>query len=136
MFMDLLRNHIAPLILRLGLAAIFLYHGWDKVSQGGGTKWAGESYPPYVQFPVAWGEFLGGIALAVGFLSRFAAAGIIVIMVGAIVQVHGAKGFSLAEGGFEYNFALIVMSAAVILLGSGAFSLDYMMWRRRMAHRR
>jgi putative oxidoreductase len=136
MLKDLLRNHVAPLILRLGLAVIFIYHGWEKVSQGGGTKWAGDMYPPYVQFPVAWGEFLGGIALAVGFLSRLAAAGIIVIMVGAIHQVHWAKGFSLAQSGFEYNFALIVMSAAVILLGGGALSLDYLMWRRRTAHQR
>ncbi len=133
MFTELAKFHLAPLVLRLGLGIIFLYHGAHKVSEGGGTTWmkGPEAQPVYVQLPVAWGEFLGGIALIVGFMSRVAAAGIIIIMAGAIVTYHGKHGFSLANQGYEYNFALIVMALAIILLGSGAFSVDHYLWRRR-----
>ena len=82
---------------------------------------------------VAWGELLGGAALAVGFLTRLAALGIIAIMAGAIATVHWEQGFALhaVEGpagpmpaGFEYNFALIVMCLAVVLLGGGTLAVD------------
>src|SRR5262249_61112749 len=76
-----------------------------------------------------------GIALTVGFLSRLAALGIIVDMVGAILMWPGPKdlvqsdlprkGYDFHHIGTEYNFVLIMMSVAVILLGSGRASLDY-----------
>jgi uncharacterized membrane protein YphA (DoxX/SURF4 family) len=37
------RNALVPLVLRLALAAIFIFHGWDKVASrgnAGGTSWA------------------------------------------------------------------------------------------------
>lgn len=132
MFTGLFKHHLAPLVLRLGLAAIFIYHGWEKVSAEGGTAWGDKmEMPIWQQFLVAWGEFLGGIAMLIGLMSRVAAAGFIIIMLGAIATVHGAKGFSLAEGGFEYNLAIIAMSLAVVFLGSGAFSADHYLWQRR-----
>jgi putative oxidoreductase len=111
---------------------------------------APEAPPAIVQMLVAWGELVGGIALAVGFLTRLAALGIAVIMAGAIATVHGQNGFGminpggfvnglidpananqvrdglydLSKTGFEYNFALIVMCAAVILLGGGTLAAD------------
>src|SRR5213595_1918718 len=59
-------------------------------------------------YPVTIGEFFGG-------LTRFSAASLIVIMLGAIGLVHGQHGFflghsptdTLATVGFEYNLALI-----------------------------
>jgi putative oxidoreductase len=134
---SLVKNTLVPLLLRLGLAAIFLFHGLEKVSgegNEGGLNWArGMEAPPAkpAQFAVAWGELLGGIAMALGFLTRFAALGIGVIMVGAIVTVTGAKGFSLLKGGFEYNFAILVMCASLILLGGGTLSVDRLVRRKK-----
>lgn len=131
----LARNVLAPLILRLGLAAVFIFHGMDKLGseKKWGTAWMPEEkLPAIAQAPVAWGEFIGGVALAVGFLSRLAALGLIVIMAGAIATVQGVHGFGLhAEAGspmplgYEYNAILIVMCAAVVLLGTGPLGLDY-----------
>lgn len=124
------RLNVAPLLLRLALGIIFLYHGSQKIMQNGGAAWHPDpDFPAALQAPVAWGEFLGGIALLAGFLSRLAAAGIIAIMIGAIATVHGAHGFALPKG-FEYNFALIMMCLAVIVLGSGRWSIDEQLWRR------
>ena len=61
---------------------------------------------------VAVGEFFGGVGLVFGFLSRFSAAALVVIMLGAIVKVHGANGFFLDKHGFEYNLSLIGNLAA------------------------
>src|SRR5262245_61730954 len=92
---NLARNTLAPLVLRLGLAVIFIFHGVQKVSpdNGWGTNWMGPNadMPSVVQMLVAWGETLGGAALAIGLLTRVAALGIIVIMAGGNATGHGVK---------------------------------------------
>src|SRR5207253_1258042 len=72
---------------------------------------------------VTIGEFFGGLGLVVGFLCRFSAASLIVIMLGAIVTVHGKNGFFLQNGGFEYNLALIGLLAAILIAGPGKFTV-------------
>ena len=74
-------------------------------------------------YAVTIGEFFGGLGLIFGFLSRFSAASLIVIMLGAIGMVHGQYGFflgraptdTLATSGFEYNLALIGLLAPVLI---------------------
>src|SRR5260221_9968921 len=97
---EFVKNTLVPLLLRLSLAAIFIFHGLALVGgpeNGWGANWmkAGEAPPPPVQLAVAWGELVGGIALAVGFLTRLAAIGIIAIMAGAIATVHWQHGFDI-----------------------------------------
>jgi len=126
MFETVTQRLVIPLLLRLGLAVIFIYHGLDLVGGEGhnwGTSWNPE-LPAAVQAAVAWGELLGGIALALGFLTRPAAAGIAIIMIGAIATVHWPKGFDVRHGGFEYNFAILVMCAALIVGGGGTLAVD------------
>jgi putative oxidoreductase len=117
---------LAPLLLRLALAVVFIYHGLPKVQVANGTTWMPPeaAMAPVMQALVAWGEFIGGVALMLGLFTRVAAAGIIVIMIGAIVTVHGSKGFGLAQGGYEYNFVLICVAAALVCIGAGVISLD------------
>src|SRR3989338_1395898 len=116
----------APLFLRLGLGAIFLYHGYGKVFGEGanlGSSWNPSGMSTLVQILVAWGVFLGGSGILLGFLTEIAASGIIVIMAGAIILVHGKNGFGMHNGGFEYNFALITMALALIATGPGQFKI-------------
>ena len=44
--------------------------------------------PAPAQMAVAWGELLCGLGMLLGFLTRLAAVGIIIIMLGAIYTVH------------------------------------------------
>jgi putative oxidoreductase len=129
------RNALAPLVLRLGLAVVFVYNGMGKLGpeKEWGTNWAPPAMdlPAAVQAPVAWGEFIGGIALGIGFLVRVAALGLIAIMAGAIVKVTGPQGFSLLQGGYEYNFVLIVALSALVMAGSGTLGLDHWLVPRR-----
>ena len=75
-------------------------------------------------YPVSIGEFFGGVGLVVGFLSRFSAASLIVIMLGAIGMVHGQNGFFLADNGFEYNLALIGLLAPILIAGPGSIAIS------------
>ncbi len=132
MIESLAKNTLVPLVLRFGLAVIFIYHGIEKVGQGGGTNWDQHlGTAGFLQFLVAWGELLGGIAMALGLLTRIAAGGLSIIMLGAIATVTGQHGFSLQDGGFEYNFAILVMCAALILIGPGNLALDRFVRLRR-----
>jgi putative oxidoreductase len=125
----------APLVLRAALAAVFIYHGLEKVRPDThyGLHWAqamGEEAPPILisapplQILVAWGELLGGVAVALGILTRIAALGLLIIMCGAILTYSGHHGFSAVGQGYEYNFVLILVCAALLLSGPGTFSLD------------
>ena len=118
-------KEFAPFFLRLGLGAIFLYHGYGKVfgtENALGSAW-NPNLPLIIQILVSWGEFLGGIGILLGILVELAALGIIIIMIGAIVTVHGKNGFGMMNGGFEYNFALIMMALTLIATGAGKCSI-------------
>ncbi len=140
MFDKLIRtdDDFAALVMRLTLAVVFFPHGAQKVLGwwgGGGfsatmSYFTGDGMPWIVALLVVLGEFLGPIGLAVGFLSRFAAFGLAIIMLGAIFMVHGQHGFFMnwygAQGGegFEYHLLAIGLAVAVMIRGSGAFSID------------
>jgi putative oxidoreductase len=116
----------ALLVVRLVAAIIFAAHGAQKLFGAFG----GPGLEPVVKmmgpvgYLVAIGEFFGALGLSVGFLSRFSAASLIVVMIGAIVKVHAQNGFFLGEKlGFEFNLALIGLLAAVLIAGPGRIAI-------------
>jgi putative oxidoreductase len=115
---------VSLLLLRIVVGVIFAVHGSQKLFGGGGLEETvakmGGGMLPYL---VTIGEFFGGVGLIIGFLTRFSAASLIVIMVGAIAMVHGKKGFFMSDGGFEYNLALIGLLLPILLCGPGKFSI-------------
>ena len=136
------------LVIRLGLGIVFFAHGAQKVlGWFGGHGLKGTigyfqqalKIPPALTVLAALTEFLGGIALIVGFLGRPAALGLIVVMLVAIAKVHSANGFfvnwSLQPGkghGFEMNFALIAMAVAVVIAGTGMLSIDRVIYENML----
>jgi putative oxidoreductase len=113
-------------VVRLILGIIFFAHGAQKVLGAfGGPGLAGtvgfmtqSGIPAPLAYAAAFTEFLGGICLILGVLSRFWAAGLTIVMLVAIAKVHFANGF-FAPKGFEYPLALIGLSLAVIIGGPG-----------------
>lgn len=117
----------APVFLRLALGVVFIYHGYGKVFGEGaamGSAWNSGGMPPVVQVLVAWGELLCGAGALLGLLTPLASLGIVIIMAGAIVLVHGKNGFGLMNHGFEYNFVLILAALALLATGPGPWALD------------
>jgi putative oxidoreductase len=129
-----LRNHridvdISLLVVRIIVGLIFALHGSQKLFGAFGGKGLEDfvQLPPaglgWLGYPVAIGEFFGGLGLMVGILTRFSAASLIVIMIGAIVKVHGQNGFFQQNNGFEYNLALIGLLVPILLCGPGRISI-------------
>ena len=122
-------------VIRAGAGAVFLAHGAQKLfvyGLGGVTgAFAGMGVPlPEVTGPlVAFVEFLGGIALILGVLTRLVGAALAVNMLGAIVLVHLAGGFFLPSG-IEFALVLFAASLGLVLTGGGAFSVDALLTRR------
>jgi len=131
-------------VVRVTLGVIFFAHGSQKVlGWFGGYGLKGTTgylvstgLPLAVAYAVCFFEFLGGLGLVVGLLTRLAALAIITVMVGAIVKVHAPHGFfinwELAPGkghGIEANLAFIAMALACVIAGGGALSLDALLAR-------
>ena len=121
---------VTLLIVRVIVGVIFAAHGAQKVFGmfGGHGLEAMMAAPPNGMGPVlgllvSIGECFGGLGIALGFLSRFSAASIIVIMIGAIAMVHGKNGFFMQNQGFEHNLALIGLLVPTLLLGPGQIAL-------------
>ena len=124
---------VSLLIVRVIVGVIFAAHGAQKMFgafDGPGLSNMVKVMGP-IAVPVSIGEFFGGIGLIFGFLCRFSAASLIVIMIGAIQIVHGKNGFFLGKAptdqlmnsGFEYNIALIGLLASNLIAGPGRFSI-------------
>lgn len=115
------------LIVRIVAGIIFMMHGAQKVFGAfdgpGLSQMMSGNMGPVLGFLVSIGEFFGGLGILVGFLSRFSAAALVVIMIGAIAMVHGANGFFSSNKGFEYNFALIGLLSPILLLGAGDWAV-------------
>jgi len=137
-------DSLAPTALRIGLGSVMFAHGAQKAL----GWWGGAGFEQTMEFFTASGmpsliallviaaEFLGGAALILGVGGRVAAAGIGLVMIGAIGMVHGSGGFFMnwfgaKQGeGFEYHLLAIALAAGVVIAGSGAYSLDHWLLRR------
>ena len=124
-FTDRTALDISLLVLRVIVGVIMAAHGAQKlfgVFGGGGMQPLVDNIG-MLAYPVAIGEFFGGLGMVVGFLARFSAVANIVIMIGAIAMVHGKNGFFLSNGGYEYNLALIGLLVPIVLVGPGRYAL-------------
>jgi putative oxidoreductase len=134
---------LALLLLRLALGWTFVFHGTQHAFgwfdgpgiQGFAETLAKQPLPGFLSatgwaYVAGYGELLGGISVLIGLLARLGALPIIAVMLVAIANVHGPKGFATLKGGYEYNFNLIAMSLVVMIAGPGLLSLDALLFRR------
>ena len=126
---------VALLLVRLVVGIAFMYHGYGKIQHP--MTWMGpdSAYPGVFQAMGAISEFIGGAALALGFLTRIAAFGIICTMSVAVYLHLVILGdpFVNATGGGSYELALVylVISLLFLFAGPGRFSLDKLIfWKK------
>lgn len=72
---------------------------------------------------VALLEFVGGILLAAGFLTRIVAAQVLAFMAVA-VMFHAGNGFAWTGGGYEYPLMWGAIALAILFRGAGPLSVD------------
>ena len=118
------------LLLRVGIGAMFVLHGWPKVA-GGAATWAklgkAMAHLGLDLWPTAWGfmaamsEFGGGILLAAGLLFRPACVALAGTMaVAAYMHMSKGDGFIKASHAIESG----ILFVALILVGPGKYSID------------
>lgn len=133
------KNSLTLTIVRLIFGIVFFVHGSQKaLGWFGGYGYAGTMQffthtmhiPALFAFLAIMAEFLGGIALIVGLLSRIAAIGIGINMLVAILLVHSHNGFfmnwsGMQKGeGYEYHLLALALCLIFLVKGSGALSID------------
>jgi putative oxidoreductase len=126
---------IALLLVRMVVGIAFMHHGYGKIQHP--LTWMGpdSAYPGIFQALAAISEFIGGAALALGFLTRIAAFGIICTM-SVAVYVHLVQlgdPFVNATGGGSYEMSMVYLVICVLFLfaGPGRCSLDKLIfWKK------
>jgi len=78
----------------------------------------------------AFSEFIGGILIGIGFLTRVGAFFIACTMLTAVVGFHWPNFFA-ANKGYEYALALLAMAVALLIAGGGVLSVDQALSRKR-----
>jgi putative oxidoreductase len=119
----------AAFVLRLALGAMFIAHALLKVMVFTlpGTVQFFESIglPGVFAYATIAAELGGGVLLILGIGTRWIAAALIPVLLGAL-WVHSGNGwlFTAAKGGWEYPAFLAVAALAQALLGNGAYALS------------
>jgi putative oxidoreductase len=126
---------LAPLALRLAVGfAFFGVHGMAKLRPDGSWD-AGFAFastgaaPTALLYVAAWTEFLAGLGLILGLLTRWACLGLLAVMGYAIFKIHWGDPFP------DFELAVVYAAACFALLcaGPGQFSLDRLFFGKRAA---
>ena len=131
-------NEYAEPILRIGVGAILIPHGMQKLFGAfGGMGLTNNAalferlgYTPGMFWGTLVGctELVGGILLVLGLFTRFAAAAVLIFMIVAI-KFTSAKGFFWSAGGYEYPLLIGICALFFLIRGGGQCSLDRMIGR-------
>ncbi len=133
-----LYERLAPLgvpLMRAAAGLILMPHGAQKLFgwfggyglEGAAGYFAGDlGLEPGIFWAALVGltEFLGGLFLAIGFLTRPAAAAIAVTMAVAVFAVHLPNGFFWDQDGYEYPLLWGLVALAIAFKGGAEMSLD------------
>lgn len=131
---DALTRDLGLLALRLTAGLLIAGHGAQKLFGwwGGpdfdfivnGFAQAGYTPATFFAFLAGGAELLGGLFLALGFLTPLGSAAVIGVMFNAVVAVHWHSGVWVANGGYELPLLIGGAALALGLTGPGRLSLD------------
>jgi len=129
---------LAEPMIRVATGLFLMPHGAQKLFGlfgGYGVEATGQFFqaklglPPQTALIAGLVEFFGGLLLAVGFLTRPAAALVLGLMVVAVVHVHLPNGFFWTNGGFEYPLLWGLLALSYVIRGGGRYSVDALIGR-------
>jgi putative oxidoreductase len=132
-------NDHSLFILRVVLGIVLMAHGLQKAFgwfNGFGWNNTINYFTGTVGIPALLGAFvilietLGALFLIIGFAGRINSALMGIVIIGAMAVDHAKNGFymnwfSIQKGeGIEFDLLFIAISIALVLKGSGSFSID------------
>ena len=131
-------THAGTLVLRLGAGLLIaVFHGWPKLQQGiayvqHGIAWPllegislmGIPFPSFWAFVATVTYLVGGLFVAAGFLTRFAALDVVGSLLVAI--------YANFQLGRDNQMALLyaMLFAGIALYGGGRYSVDAVLFGR------
>lgn len=137
-----LGNSTGLLILRLGIGAYMLTHGWGKLQMLLGGQY--DKFPDPIGFGAAvslvlivLAEFVCAILVMAGFATRLATIPVVIGMAVAALWAHGSDPWTAAEAAAinspkskEPAILFLICFLALLFTGPGKFSIDGLFWRR------
>lgn len=126
----------APLVLRVALGIVFVWHGYSKLFTMGVPMVAGFlgsigiPFPGALAYVLAYGELAAGILLIIGLCTHWAAKFATIVAIVAFFTVHIKNGFAIDKGGYEYIMLIFAAAVSVLITGAGKYSLDAT-WKKR-----
>ncbi len=100
-----------------------MMHGLPKLLDIPGTQnsFTNMGLPPELAIIIGLLEFIGGLAILLGILTRIAAGLLAIDMIGAILLVKLSKGFI---GGYELDLLYLAIMISLMITGPGSFSIE------------
>jgi putative oxidoreductase len=123
-------SDLAYLIVRVTAGLMLIPHGWMKVTSFGVAGVAGmlakmgTPAPEFFAYLIMALETIGGVMIAIGFLTRPIAAMLVIEFAVIIFIAHWPKGYSASAGGIEYPLMWGLILLAIALRGGGPWSVD------------
>jgi len=134
LFGGMTATDIGLLIVRLAVGLTFAAHGAQKVlgwwAGPGFAGWTGAITRMGLRPAPLWAalsagvELLGGVLLALGFLTPIAAALVVAQSVYIVLRVHLPRGFWNKNGGIEFPLQLLAGALLIVATGPGAIAID------------
>ena len=112
--------------LRASIGVVFIVHSLKKFDPVWQEWLITIGLPPEMQLPIALAEFIGGVLLVVGVLTRISAAVFSVILLGAIFHIRWENGFLISQGGWEWDLVMLAVTLSIIVAGPGRVSIAHL----------
>ena len=109
--------------IRASIGVIFIVHSLKKFDPNWQEWLVGIGVPPEMQLPIALAEFIGGILLVVGVLTRITGVIFSIILLGAIFHIRWENGFFVSQGGWEWDLVMLAAVLSIIATGPGRVSI-------------
>lgn len=123
---------VALLLLRVALGAIFIYHGYPKLTHS--AQWVGNfdhmGFPGYFAYIAGVLEVFGGAVLIAGVFTRIAGLLLAIEMAVAILKVHGLISNPANVHSYEFPLALCAGAFVLATVGPGMISIDQALFER------
>ncbi len=119
-------HDVAHFGVRTTVGMIFIMHSLGKFGPGFAENLPNMGLPSEMQIPIALAEFVPGILLILGGLTRISASLLSIVMLGAIFLVKEAESFT-GRGGTELDIILLAACLVTVVIGPGRISISYIL---------
>jgi uncharacterized membrane protein YphA (DoxX/SURF4 family) len=113
------------LIIRIGLGAAFISHGWMKIENIHGIVgfFGTIGLPAFLAYLITALEFVGGVAILLGVYASVFGTLLAIEMLFAIALVARRLVVHAGFSGMELEFILLTVSLGIALAGSGRYAI-------------